>query len=109
MKPHTLFEHDFIEYHCSDPEARVLERLNHAYGEPVLQATFHDGERLRAVVGKSLVEQFDSQVDLFEAAADNFDGERKRVDIRHFENDDAGFLAALRQIYAPNSAKQTIG
>ena len=66
---------------------------------PLLREYFYnDTERLRAVLGKAFLTVQQSAGDLFESDVDVADTDRSDSVICEFENDDAGLLAALKQI-----------
>ncbi len=67
---------------------------------PLLQEYFYnDGERLQAVLGEAFVKKQNPPADLFDKAASGvLDTDRPRFTIHRFDNDDAGFLHALRRL-----------
>ena len=66
---------------------------------PLLQEYFYnDGERLKAVLGAAFVSEQKPYGKLFDAPPESFDADTPRYDIRQFDDDDQGFLNALRTL-----------
>lgn len=66
---------------------------------PLMQEYFYDdGERLRAVLGKSLVDETKPNAEAFDSNIDALDVERIRVTVRTFPDDDRGFISALQTL-----------
>jgi len=59
---------------------------------------YNDGERLRAVLGKTFVTEQRPEAGLFEAAPESFDADVPRFEINRFEGNDEGLLTALRAL-----------
>jgi hypothetical protein len=67
---------------------------------PLLQEYFYnDDRRLCVVLGKAFLEKRTDQVIPDDDASKMLDTETERFELRRFENDDAAFLDALRQLY----------
>jgi hypothetical protein len=66
---------------------------------PLLQEYFYqDGGRLQAVLGRRFVMMVTSNSHLFIEEGDSVGSDRSLYCINQFENDDAGFLLALKQL-----------
>jgi 5-methylcytosine-specific restriction protein B len=66
---------------------------------PLLQEYFaSDQERLRAVLGKDFVVDMKPATSLFDVGVDWMDGGTSQIEINRFEDDNAGFIAALRHL-----------
>jgi len=67
---------------------------------PLLQEYFYnDDRRLRAVLGKAFFEKRTDQVIPDDDASEMLDTETERFELRRFEDDNAAFLDALRELY----------
>jgi 5-methylcytosine-specific restriction protein B len=66
---------------------------------PLLQEYFYqDGERLQAVLGRRFLSGTSPEPLLFDSDSEIFDNDRPQYSLQLFENDNAGFVAALKQL-----------
>lgn len=98
----TLLDRNYEVGHSYFLDVHDLPALRYAWYYrvvPLLQEYFAaDADRLRAVLGKDFITEVKSAPGLFDTNVDWLDGDTSKVKINRYEDDDVGFVAALKHL-----------